>query len=116
MHKASFCRGHRDINDDIVDTSTSAELLNRGGGDDENDEMVFEMEQMETPAMAKGKSKVDTLVSSYTRFESMVVTQVHCTTEQLVANEFPTLVTDSLDKIVPFSYEKARTGARFCLL
>lgn len=62
--------------------------------------------------MAKGKSQVYNVVSSYTKIKSMVSRPVSHTTEQLKAKGIPTLLADSLVDIPQCANEQARTGAR----
>lgn len=107
MVYASFQTAHTNLNDHNKERSTWAELLNREGGKNENDEIHSNKRQTETLTMAYSQSQVDNIVSSYTQIKWVVAKQVACTRNQLVVKDIPSVVAELLDDILQRAYEKA---------
>lgn len=85
MHEASFRALHIVVNDDNEDTGARVKHLIRECGEEENDRMHPEMEDVETLTMPERRSKVDNVVLSYTEIESTIAVRVACMMEQMVA-------------------------------
>lgn len=73
MYEASLSTALTDFNEDKENTRAWAKLLNREGGEHENDWIHLNIEQTETPPMAKRKSQIDNVVQSYIEIKWMVV-------------------------------------------
>lgn len=112
MHEESFRTAQRNVNNDNEYKSARAKLLNREGGEDANERIYPEMEQLDPRNIGEKTSQVHNVVPSNTEIESMIASQVSRTTDQVVAREIATIVVDSLDNTLQYVCNKVCTKAR----
>lgn len=76
MLEPPFRSVHTYVNDGNEDSSASAKVLNREGGEDGNDGIHPKMEQSETAVRAKRKFRVNIVAQSYTEINLIVAAKV----------------------------------------
>lgn len=64
MQEAPFRTVHTYVNDSNEDMSTCTELPNEEGNEDQDDGIHPKIEQIETPTITKGESKVNNVVNT----------------------------------------------------
>lgn len=74
------------------------------------------MKQILTATTRERKPLLQIIVKTYTEINLMIATEVFCTAEQMVTEEISTLVTNSLDRILRYTYGEATHGSLLCRL